>query len=159
MKQPNRSLLDDQVIRPHHTAVCVEDFDRARAFFCDIVGMHLENEADHRDEKELGIVVGHPGAKIRWAMLVHNHYRIELFRYYVPSGKTININQADRGITHIAFEVRDVDEVYRRVAETDYQPYSYPQNLRGGATRPFYVRGPEGIVVEFIQFRETERQS
>lgn len=148
-------LLGDLVMRPHHTAVCVEDFDAAGAFLRDVVGMRMEATMDNRDEAALGVVVGHPGAVIRWAMFEHSGYRVELFRYYQPSGRTINIRQADRGITHIAFQVRDVDEVYRRIVDAGYDTYSPPQDLRGGATRPFYLRGPEGIVIEFIQLNES----
>lgn len=148
------ALLDDLVMRPHHTAVCVEDFDAAQAFFCDVVGMRIENEADNRDEEELGVVVGLPGAVVRWAMLERNGYRIEMFKYYRPEGRTINIRQCDRGITHVAFEVRDVDEACRRIRAAGHETFSDPQDLRGGITRPVYVKGPEGIVVEFIEIRQ-----
>lgn len=147
------ALLDDLVVCPHHTAVCVEDFDAAQDFFCNVVGMRLENEAAHRDEENLGTVVGLPGAAIRWAMLERNGYRIELFRYFQPEGRTVNIRQSDRGITHIAFQVSNADAAYQRIVDAGYTPYSPPCDLRGGVTRPFYVHGPEGIVVEFIEIR------
>lgn len=147
------SLLGDLVVGAHHTAVCVEDFDAAVEFFRAVVGMRVENHAERRDEENLGTVVGLPGAVIRWAMLELNGYRVELFKYYEPTGRTINIRQNDRGLTHIAFEVRNVDEVYRRVAGKGHDAYSEPKDLRGGVTRPFYLEGPEGVVVEFIEFR------
>lgn len=154
MASETEVLLDGLVMRPHHTALCVEDFDAGQAFFCDVVGMRLDNEIRERDEKELGIVVGLPGAVVRWAMLELNEYRLELFKYYRPDGQATNIRQCDRGITHIAFEVTDVDEVYRRIRAAGYDAYSDPQDLRGGAARPVYIKGPEGIVVEFIEFRQ-----
>ncbi len=146
-------LLDGLVIKPHHTAVSVEDFDAAQAFFCDVIGMRVENEAVRRDEENLGVVVGLPDAVIRWAMLERDGYRIELFKYIHPQGKTVNIRQCDRGITHIAFQVRDADEAFRRIVDAGYSTVSAPLDLRGGAARPFYVNGPEGIVVEFIELR------
>jgi glyoxylase I family protein len=147
------SLLGDLVVRPHHTAVCVEDFDEAQSFFCDVVGMKVENAADQRSEVNLGVVVGLPGAVIRWAMLERDGYRIELFKYHRPQGTTIHIRQCDRGITHIAFQVTDADAVYERITAKGYRAFSRPHDLRGGATRPFYVSGPEGIVIEFIEIR------
>jgi glyoxylase I family protein len=154
MPKKTMPLLDDLVVRLHHTAVCVEDFDAAQSFFCDVIGMRLEKEADNRNEENLGIVVGLPGAVIRWAMLESSGYRIEMFKYYTPSGHTVDIKQSDRGITHLAFLVTDVDEVYRRIREAGYETYSDPQDLRGGITRPLYVKGPEGIVVEFLEIRQ-----
>lgn len=153
MTEKPQALLSGLVLRPHHTAVCVENFDAAQGFFCDVIGMTVEGEADHRDEEKLGVVVGLPGAVIRWAMLELSGYRVELFRYYHPDGRTINISQSDRGITHIAFEVTNADTVHARITDAGYQAYSLPHDLRGGATRPFYIHGPEGVVVEFIEIR------
>ena len=146
-------LLEGLVMRPHHTAVSVADFDKARAFFTDVVGMRLEAEMDRRGERELGIVVGLPGAILRWGMLELAGYRIELFKYYEPEGRPVPIRQCDHGLTHIAFQVNDSEAAYARLREAGYETFSAPQNLRGGVTRPFYAKGPEGIAVEFIQFR------
>ena len=154
MSEVSKALLGDLVVRPHHTAVCVEDFESAQSFFRDVIGMRVESEAAQRDEENLGVVVGLPGAVIRWAMLEREGYRIEIFKYFEPEGRTVNIRQCDRGVTHIAFEVRDADEAYRRIIEAGHEAVSTPQDLRGGAARPFYVKGPEGIVVEFIEIRK-----
>lgn len=152
-------LLDGLVLRAHHTAVCVENFDNAREFFTEIIGMQIEAEMDQRSEPALGVVVGLPGAVIRWAMLEFFGYRIELFKYYQPEGKTIAIRQCDRGITHIAFQVNDTDEVCRRIRAAGYTTFSDPQDLRNGITRPVYVYGPEGIAVEFLEIRRATKIS
>ena len=153
MNDDESTSLAGLIVRPHHCGICVEDFDAALAFFSDIVGMQVEGEADHRDEQGLGIVVGLPGAVIRWALLELNGFRVELFRYYNKEGRTINIRQSDRGITHLGFEVNDTDEVCRRIRAAGYDTFSEPQDLRGGVTRPVYVHGPEGVVVEFLEIR------
>jgi catechol 2,3-dioxygenase-like lactoylglutathione lyase family enzyme len=153
MAERSLPLLDGLVVRPHHTAVSVADFDKARAFFTDVVGMTVESEMDRRGEPELGIVVGLPGAVIRWAMLEMSGYRVELFKYYEPEGRPVPIRQCDHGLTHIAFQVNDSDQAYERLRAAGYETFSAPQSLRGGLTRPFYAVGPEGIAVEFIEFR------
>lgn len=148
-------LLDGLVLRPHHTALCVDDFDAARAFFTDLIGMQVEGEMDQRGEPGLGVVVGLPGARIRWAMLELQGYRIELFKYYNPAdGRRAGLRQCDRGLTHIAFQVNNADEAYTRLRAAGIETYSAPQDLRGGRSRPFYAVGPEGIAVEFIELRE-----
>jgi catechol 2,3-dioxygenase-like lactoylglutathione lyase family enzyme len=116
--------------------------------------MRVEGEMDHRSEPALGVVVGLPGAVIRWAMLEFFGYRIELFKYYNPEGRSIAIRQCDRGLTHIAFQVNNTDEVCRRIRQAGYTTFSDPQDLRGGVTRPMYVNGPEGIAVEFLEIRQ-----
>ena len=153
MTDQTSALLDGLVLRPHHTAVSVEDFDAALAFFRDVVGMRVEKHAERRSEEALGVIVGLPGAVIRWAMLECKDYRIELFKYLEPQGRKIEFRQCDHTITHVAFQVSDTDEVCRRIRAAGYRTYSDPQNLRGGITRPMYVEGPEGLVVEFLQIR------
>ena len=153
MTAQTSALLDGLVLKPHHTAVSVEDFDTALAFFRDVVGMRVEKQADRRSEEALGVIVGLPGAVIRWAMLEHSGYRFELFKYLEPQGRKIEFRQCDHTITHVAFQVTNTDEVCRRVRAAGYRTYSDPQDLRGGATRPMYVEGPEGVVVEFLEIR------
>ena len=152
MTDSTASTVSDLIVGLHHTAVSVEDFDAALRFFCDIVGMRVEGEMKLRSEEKLGVVVGLPGAKTRWAMLELYGKRIELFRYYFPEGKPIKIRQCDRALTHIAFQVSDVEAVCGRLRSLGYEPFSDPQSLRGGASHPIYVSGPEGIVVEFVEY-------
>ena len=153
MTDSDHSTVSDLVVGLHHTAVSVQDFDAALAFFVTVVGMRLEAERELLSEENLGRVVGLPGAKARWAMLELNGRRIELFRYYSPEGKPIEIRQCDHGLTHIAFQVSDIDEVCRRLRSMGHKPNADPQELRGGASRPMYINGPEGVVVEFVKYR------
>lgn len=146
--------LDDKLLSMHHTAVCVTDFERAKAFYLDFLGFELEGEMDHRDEPALGEVVGLPGAVIRWAMLRRGGNRVELFKYYQPQGDPLPRRQCDLGYNHLAFQVADVDAVYAAVQRAGYATLSPPRDLRGGRTRVFYCCEPEGAITEFIQFRQ-----
>lgn len=144
--------LQDSLKAIHHTAVCVNDFDRARDFYIDFLGFELEGEMDHRDEPALSDVTGLPGAVIRWAMLRHGGHRIELFKYYSPQGDTQARRQCDVGYNHMAFEVADVDAVYAQVIQAGYACVSSPRVMRNGNTKVFYMAEPEGIIMEFMQF-------
>lgn len=146
--------LEDTLLTIHHTALCVNDFERAKAFYQDFLGFVLEGEIDHRDEPALGEVVGLPGAVIRWAMLAHGSHRVELFKYYAPQGETRARRQCDFGYNHMAFVVNDVDAVYEQVARAGYATVSPPRVLRNGRSKAFYVREPEDAITEFVQFFE-----
>lgn len=54
----------------------------------------------------------------------------------------------------MAFQMSDVDEVFRRLKLLGYEALSDPLELRGGATKPIYVKGPGGIIIEFMEFRK-----
>jgi len=145
-------ILKDTKLSIHHTALCVNDFDRAKTFYVDFLGFTLEGEMDHRNEPPLGDVVGLPGAVIRWALLAHGSHRIELFKYYQPQGATDSRRQCDFGYTHLGFVVADVDAVYEQVMRAGYKVISPPKVLRNGASKAFYVREPEEAITEFVQF-------
>ena len=153
MTDHGSDTVSDLITRLHHTAVSVRDFGAALSFFTDVVGMRIESEMEERAEEKLGVVVGLPGARVRWAMLELHGSRIELFRYLSPEGSPIELRQCDHGLTHIAFQVNNVAETCRRLRRMGYEAFSDPQVLRGGASRPVYVSGPEGIVVEFVEYQ------
>ena len=131
--------LIDKKLQAHHTAVSVNDFERAKNFYLNFLGFELEGEMDHRSEAALSEVVGLPNATIRWAMLRHGQYRVELFKYYTPQGDMQPRRQCDLGYNHMAFEVADVDGVYQQAVDAGYECVSSPQLLRGGRTKVFYL--------------------
>lgn len=136
----------------HHSAICVNDFDRALNFHVDFLGFEKEDEMDNRKEPNLSEVVGLEDACIRWAMLKLGTHRIELFKYYSPQGTVEPRRQCDFGYNHLGIQVQDVEATYRKCLEKNYTTLSEPKVLRGGKTKVFYVCEPEGAVTEFIQF-------
>lgn len=148
--------VSELVKKVHHTALCVRDFDAMRAFLVDFIGFQVDAERRERTETELSVVTGQENVRIRWAMLQLGAYRIELFHYFNPTGKTDPPAQCDTGFTHLAFAVSDVHEAYARSVAAGYDPISAPQTMRGGVSQVFYLRGPENVVVEFMQFANPE---
>lgn len=147
------ALLSPLIVRAHHTAVSVRDFDGALNFFTNVVGMRIEGEMDQRREENLGPVTGVKDPTIRWAMLELGGFRIELFKYYQPEGKRHAISQNDIGLTHLCFQVSNADEAHERITRAGYRSLSKPLELRSGASKAFYCEGPEGIIVEFLELR------
>ena len=48
--------------------------------------------------------------------------------------------------------MKDAAEVHRRMIAAGYEPLSEVLSLRGGRAKPFYCRGPEGMIVEFVEY-------
>lgn len=150
---PTRPDIAGLIVRPHHTAVSVQDFDPALDFFVDVIGMRVVGEMDHRRESNLDRVVGLRDVEIRWAMLELAGYHLELFKYYFPAGRTQHIRQCDVGLTHLCFQVYDVDLVHERLTAGGYRANSPPLELRAGRSKAVYLTGPEGIIIEFLELR------
>lgn len=144
--------ISELVVRPHHTAFSCRDWDTARRFFVDIIGFKVLGENLDRGEPELAEVVGMPGARCKWAMLERDGYHLELFQWLTPAGSAVNIRQCDIGYTHIAFQVKDARDVHARLTASGYHPLGRPISLRGGRATAFYCRGPEGCIIEFVEY-------
>jgi glyoxylase I family protein len=145
--------IADLVVRAHHTAFSCADYAAARGFFVDILGFEVVGEMLDRSGDGLDVVVGMPGARCSWAMLALGGYHVELFKWLTPAdGRMVELRQNDIGYTHICLQVRDIDEVHRRLTAAGYQPLSAPGNMRGGRAKPFYCKGPEGCIVEFCEY-------
>ncbi|MGE3066046.1 MAG: VOC family protein [Hyphomicrobiaceae bacterium] len=144
--------VNDLIVRPHHTAFSCKDWDASKSFFVDVLGFKVLGEMERRDEAVLSTITGMPGAVCRWAMLELGGYHIELFKWLSPEGRALDVRQCDTGFTHICFQVKDAAEVHRRLVAAGYEPLSAPQSCRGGRAVPFYCKGPEGAIVEFVEY-------
>jgi glyoxylase I family protein len=152
MSETRGSGIASLIKATHHPAICVDDFNAARDFYVDVLGFTVSAAMDRRAEPALGEIVGLPGAVIRWALLVRDDHRIELFKYLEPQGRTDIRAQCDCGYTHMAFEVSDVDAAYEKLTAAGYRTHSPPLRLRGGRTKVVYVLAPEGNVTELMEF-------
>ncbi|TDR88028.1 VOC family protein [Enterovirga rhinocerotis] len=148
---PSTPLLAGLIVRAHHVALGVADFDGAVGFLRDVIGMRLLGEIDHRREEALDRMVGLPEIDVHWAMLELSGFHVELFHYYHPAGRPVPIRQCDHGLTHLCFEVYDLALVHERLEAAGYHANAEPLEVRGGRAKGIYVTGPEGIVVEFAE--------
>jgi catechol 2,3-dioxygenase-like lactoylglutathione lyase family enzyme len=146
-----RRDLRDLVVRPHHTAISCRDWDRAKSFFVDLLGFKVVGEIARREEENLGIVSGLPGGICRFAMLERAGYHIELLKWIHPQGEKVELRQCDIGIVHLCIEVTDSEKVRKLLVAEGYESISDVQVLRGGRAKVFYCKGPDAVVVEFLE--------
>jgi catechol 2,3-dioxygenase-like lactoylglutathione lyase family enzyme len=144
--------IKELVVRPHHTAFSCRDFEATKAFFVDTLGFKVLGVIKERGEPELATITGLPRARCHWAMLELGGFHIELFQWLEPAGGDIGLRQCDIGLTHLCFQVSDVAAVHRKLKADGWEPLSEPQVARGGRAKPFYCRGPEGVIIEFVEY-------
>jgi glyoxylase I family protein len=90
--------------RIHHIAIICSDYPRSKHFYVDILGFKVVREIyrEARKSFKLDLQVG-------------DHSQIELFSFPNPPGR-VSRPEA-RGLRHIAFEVDDVRDTARILAE------------------------------------------
>ncbi len=141
------------IIALHHTALSVNDLERSVGFYRDILGMTLEWRIDHLRSEALEKVVGLRNVDVSYAMLSGRGGRIELFQYHSPEGVPYPLDKpvSDKGITHIAFQVEDIDRFHKKLLNHGVRFNSPPQVVRKGV-KAAYFHDPDGITLELIQY-------
>ena len=136
----------------HHTAMAVQDMDRAKRFYCDLLGFEIDWERPNYSGEPFANVVGMPDAAAHVAMLKGYGARLELFTYHQPAGRVREAKrQCDFGLTHFALTVKGIHELYERLSAAGVQFNCPPQNLRPGVWAT-YLKDPEGVTIELVQY-------
>jgi catechol 2,3-dioxygenase-like lactoylglutathione lyase family enzyme len=136
----------------HHTAISTGNFERALAFYRDLLGFEMVSELNWPAGVELAdMITGLEGSAARSVMLRASNTSIELFEFSSPAPKPGDPKRpvCDHGITHIGFEVDDIDAEYERLKAAGMSFHCPPQDL--GASRVTYGRDPDGNVLELWQ--------
>lgn len=140
------------VHRIRHTGIVVSDLARALPFYRDL--LRLEIWADFEDASEyLATVTGVRDARVRMVKLrAADGVSVELLQYLSHPRKLHAPRAAcELGCQHVAFEVRDLDELYRRMVSAGVQFHTPPAVSPDGYAKVTYCRDFEGVIVELVE--------
>lgn len=141
----------------HHIALSIKDMDRSLAFYRDLLGLEVAMDKSWEDAGETGDkILRVKGTAARQVMLKCGDAMVELFQFNRPEPAPMAEDRPviDRGITHLCFDVKDVDAEYERLSKAGVIFHCEPQNL-GSNCRTTYGRDPDGNVVEFQELFST----
>ena len=145
--------MSDLVRRVNHTGISVADIDRSLHFYVDTLGLQLVLDLDVERHPGLDEVIGLRGAVGRVVFLRAGDTLVELWQYDQPQGRPLpaDYTAADRGVTHVALQVNDVDHVHALVTAAGYRANSAPVDL--GLHKTCYVHGPDDEIIELLEDR------
>ena len=100
----------------NHTGFVVRDRDAAVAFYRDVVGLRVISEYG-RKGPGVDQVVGYEGTELRSAVLdLGGGHILELIQYLSPAPAERPTEERNvLGAAHLAFEVEDIGETFRRL--------------------------------------------
>jgi catechol 2,3-dioxygenase-like lactoylglutathione lyase family enzyme len=143
------------ISRVDHTGITVSCLNDALDFWVDVLGFQHLYTWKFENTPFIENLVGVKGAKMSLAMVEGYGHRVELLEYQAPADrKIIRPRSCDVGSVHLGLYVDDLDIALARVAEAGWLPVAEPQTVEGGerdGMRLIYVRGPDGVTIEFIQ--------
>ena len=137
----------------HHTAVSVTDLEQSIYFYCDLLGMKLEWRIDHKESEALEKVLGLKHVDVSYAMLSGWGGKLEIFQYHSPEGKPFPPDKpvCDKGITHFAFQVEGIEDLYEKLVSQGVRFNTFPQAIRPGV-KATYFHDPDGITLELVEY-------
>ena len=140
------------ILATRHAGIVVKDLDRALRFWRDVMGLRVEIEFCEEGEF-IDTVQRLSGVKVNMIKLsAPDGTLIELLKDEHHAGKPqAERKLCDRGISHVAFTVADVEASWRTLTEAGCETLSAPTTSPDGKARLFFARDPEGNLIEIVE--------
>jgi catechol 2,3-dioxygenase-like lactoylglutathione lyase family enzyme len=135
----------------HHTSISTRDLDRLLYFYRDLLGLKQVLDTQIADNPSFDQVVSLEGARARGVFLQAGNAFIEFWQYAAPEGKPPIEGRpvCDAGVTHMCFDIEDLEAAYDKLAPAGVTFLSRPQHL--GSVITCYIRDPDGNLIELRQ--------
>lgn len=150
-----RSGRGFNITRVEHTGITVSSLEDALTFWVDVMGFDHLYTWGFENSPFLEQLVGVEGSAMRLAMVEGPGHLIELLEYSAPPDrKILKPRSCDVGSIHLAFHVDDIDALSSRLASVGWHTIGEIQTVASGdraGLRLAYVRGPDGLTLEFLQ--------
>jgi len=136
--------------RMDHAALSVRNMDRAIAFYSDVIGM--EKTFDRTFDESMARLIGIPGTRVRIVHMRLGESVVELFDYQYPKGREPESGriQADYGVNHIGFMVKDFQATYQQLLDKGVRFLGEPVEIRPNVWVAYF----HGAEYEICEMRE-----
>jgi len=144
----------------HHVAIATNDAERLLAFYRDV--MDLDVVVDYTWPEDSVVpdrVTALSGSSARHIMLRKGNAYFEIFQYFSPQPMQGDPARrvCDPGITHLCFDVFDLDREYERLSEAG-MTFHCPPQASSQRVRTTYGRDPDGNVVELQEVTSADHR-
>ena len=144
------------VIAVAHTGITVSNLDRSLAFYRDVLGFAVKGQIQCEGDI-YQTITGVPSAAMRIAYVEAPGHTLELLEYTSPVDKEpVKSRPCDPGAMHIAFRVKNIDDLVASVRQAGVEPTTtpvpaFPEGHRSFGLKAVYARDPDGVVIEFTE--------
>jgi glyoxylase I family protein len=138
--------------RPSHFGLCVSDLERSLRFYCDGLGFEPAEGFELSDEELPGLdralEVEGP-VEVRSKLIASGNVRIELLHFGAPGAQGVPSQRRNqRGLTHLAFWVDDVDVAARHLVQAGGTILAETRQSVG--IELVFLADPDGVRIELM---------
>lgn len=126
-----------QLSQVHHIAIIATDYQRSKAFYCDILGFSLMGEV-YREARD----------SWKGDLALNGQYTLELFSFPSPPARVTHPEAC--GLRHLAFSVDDVESAIQLLAEKGVVCEPVRIDELTGKQCTFFT-DPDGLPLELYQ--------
>jgi glyoxylase I family protein len=140
----------------HHIGISAINMEKLCEFYCNAFGFERLFEMEWKQGTQMGeqcdIIIGIEQSAAKVIMAQKGGLTLEFFQYSSPTPKPVSPDWrvCDHGLTHICFEVDDIDFEYERLSKAGMTFHACPPAVFEGM-RAIYGRDPEGNVIELFE--------
>jgi catechol 2,3-dioxygenase-like lactoylglutathione lyase family enzyme len=132
-------------------AITVADLDRSLAFYGDVLGLRVLDRGPI-DPELTERMTGLPDADVEYADVELGTRTLELLCHRTLDPRRSAAGRPERpGSVHIGLTVDDARRVHERLTDRGFPPLSGPQTLPDDGCVIFYVRDPDGVMLEIVE--------
>jgi catechol 2,3-dioxygenase-like lactoylglutathione lyase family enzyme len=139
--------------RVRHVGIVVRDLDRALAFYRDLLGLEIVREMDESGPF-IDAILGISGTKVRTVKLAApgETTQVELLAFAEPQPEIGPAPTLVRvGPTHVAFTVKDIVGLHRRLSAAGTMFTTPPLTSPDGGAKVAFCRDPDGTALELVE--------
>jgi len=146
--------MTDSPVAFNHVGQCVTDLERAKRFYCELLGFVFERQITPPDALSATLMRLTPPLGMTASYLVRDGLVLELLHYGAPDQTAPYQPRAmnQPGLTHISLSVDDLDGVLARVAEYGGEVLA-DTNIGAGV----FITDPDGQLVELLPMEYRRR--
>ncbi len=135
-----------------HAGIVVSDLEGALSFWCDILGFSVARQM-LESGPFIDALLGLDNVQVTTSKLIGpDGNMVELLKFHSHPGEPgWTGTPSTTGLTHLAFTVEDLDTLTQRLAAKGFASLAPPLISADGAAKVAYVKGPEGLLLEFVE--------
>ena len=135
-----------------HAGIVVRDIDKSLHFYKDLLRLRVRKDLDESGDY-LDKILKLKGMKVRTIKLAPERGEglIELLFFGSRGGGSRKMKADSIGLTHVAFEVEDLDKEYLRLKKNGVRFNAPPQYSPDGYAKVTFCKDPDGVLIELVE--------